>query len=151
MAWTSSTPRSTSFIEDAAPYRWDQALYADPALAGMVARFQARVAHGSTEAMRAEMDAQGVQGALVVAPAIHGHEPSYSVDAYRRHPDRFRVVGRVDATRDDIEDALSAWGAHPAFVGRASRSRRPRRSSGSSPATTTGCWPRPGAPACGCG
>jgi hypothetical protein len=41
------------FTEDAAPYPWDQALYADPALAGMIARFQARAAHGSIEAMLA--------------------------------------------------------------------------------------------------
>jgi predicted TIM-barrel fold metal-dependent hydrolase len=105
------------YTEDAAPYPWDQALYGNPALADMIGRFQARVAHGSIEAMLAEMDAQAVQGALVVAPAIHGYDASYSVEAYRRHPDRFRVVGRVDAGRDDIEDALAAWGADPAFVG----------------------------------
>ncbi len=105
------------YTEDAAPYPWDKALYADPAQAGMIGRFRARVSHGSTEAMLAEMDAQQVQGALVVSPAIHGYDTSYSVDAYRRHPQRFRVVGRVDSSRDDIEDALSAWGADPAFVG----------------------------------
>jgi L-fuconolactonase len=105
------------YTTDADPYPWDQALYEDPAQAGMIRRFQDRLAHGSTEAMLAEMDAQQVQGALVVSPAIHGYDPSYSVDAYRRHPDRFRVVGRVDSGREDIEDALAAWGADPAFVG----------------------------------
>ena len=63
------------------------------------------------------MDAQGVQGALVVSPAIYGYDDAYSRDAHARSPDRFRVVGRVDSGRDDIEDAVAALAADPAYVG----------------------------------
>ena len=67
----------------------------------------------------------------MVAPAIHGYDASYSVDAHRRHPDRFRVVGRIDSARDDIDDALAAWGADPAFVGLRLSLTAPPRSIGS--------------------
>src|SRR5262249_16349289 len=30
---------------------------------------------------------------------------------------RFRVIGRVDADRADIEDHLASWGEHPGIVG----------------------------------
>jgi hypothetical protein len=32
---------------------------------------------------------------------------------WRSHPDRFRVVGLVDADRDDIEDHVASWGRPP--------------------------------------
>jgi predicted TIM-barrel fold metal-dependent hydrolase len=105
------------FTEDGPRYPWDAALYDDPARAGMIARFRERLPHGPTEAMLAEMDAEGVQGALVVSPSIYAGDPSYSVDAWRAHPDRFRVIGLVDAERDDIEDHLASWGEHPGIVG----------------------------------
>jgi L-fuconolactonase len=105
------------FAEDAEPWPWDQALYAQPAAAAMVARYAGHVHRGTIEALVAAMDAHGVHGALAVAPAIHGFDPSYSVEAWRRHPDRFRVVGRVDAAREDADDLLAAWGEDPAFVG----------------------------------
>jgi predicted TIM-barrel fold metal-dependent hydrolase len=105
------------FGESDARYPWDPAVLADPSLAAMRERFLAHVPDASVEAMLAEMDAQGVQGALVVTPAIYGYDNSYSVDAYRSHPDRFRVVGRVDSSRADVAETLEAWEADPAFVG----------------------------------
>jgi predicted TIM-barrel fold metal-dependent hydrolase len=67
--------------------------------------------------MLAVMDAHGVHGALVVSPSIYGFDNRYSLEAWERHPARFRVVGRVDSRREDVEDVLAAWGDHPAFVG----------------------------------
>jgi predicted TIM-barrel fold metal-dependent hydrolase len=100
-----------------ARYAWDPGVLADPSLAAMCERYRAHVPDGSVEAMLAEMDAHGVQGALVVTPAIYGYDNAYSVDACRSHPDRFRVVGRVDSSRADVAETLEAWGADPAFVG----------------------------------
>jgi predicted TIM-barrel fold metal-dependent hydrolase len=98
-------------------YPWDPVVLSDPSLRRMRERFEAHVPIASTEAVLAQMDAHGVRGALVVAPSVHGYDPSYSVDAYLAHPDRFRVVGRVDPARADVEEHLQAWGADPAFVG----------------------------------
>lgn len=96
---------------------WDAAVLADPSLAAMRKRFADRADGASPEAMLALMDEHGVAGALVVAPAIYGDDLSYSRDAYAAHPDRFRVVGRVDSARPDLDDALARLGADPAFVG----------------------------------
>jgi len=98
-------------------YPWDPAVLADPSLAAMRERFAARAPGASPEAMLALMDAHGVQGALVVAPAIYGDDLRYSRDAYVEHPDRFRVVGRVDSDRADLDDVLAQLGADPAYVG----------------------------------
>lgn len=105
------------FARDSERYPWDPAVKADPSLAAMRERFNARAAGASPEAMLALMDAHGVQGALVVSPAIYGDDLSYSRDAYAAHPDRFRVVGRVDSARDDVEEALAELGADPSVVG----------------------------------
>ena len=105
------------YAADSARHPWDPAVLADPTLAAMRARFQSHIPHASTEAMLALMDAHHVHGALVVSPSIYGYDNSYSIAAYEQHPDRFRVVGRIDSAREDIEDALAAWGANPAFVG----------------------------------
>jgi predicted TIM-barrel fold metal-dependent hydrolase len=88
-------------------YPWDPAVLADPSLAAMRARFEAHAPGASPEAMLALMDEHGVQGALVVAPAIYGDDLAYSRDAYAAHPDRFRVVGRVDAARADLTEVLA--------------------------------------------
>jgi predicted TIM-barrel fold metal-dependent hydrolase len=98
-------------------YPWDPAVVADPSLAAMRARFEDHAANASPEAMLAVMDAHRVHGALVVSPSIYGYDNRYSLDAWERHPDRFRVVGRVDSRRGDIEDVLAVWSANPAFVG----------------------------------
>jgi L-fuconolactonase len=105
------------FAVDGARHPWDPAVLADPSLAAMRARFEAHAAGASPDAMLALMDAHGVSGALVVSPSIYGYDNRYSLDAWERHPERFRVVGRVDSAREDIGDVLAAWSAHPAFVG----------------------------------
>jgi predicted TIM-barrel fold metal-dependent hydrolase len=105
------------FAENSDRYPWDPAVLADPSLAAMRERFAARAPGASPEAMLALMDAHGVQGALVVAPAIYGDDLRYSRDAHAAHPDRFRVVGRVDPARDDVDELLTELGADPAYVG----------------------------------
>jgi predicted TIM-barrel fold metal-dependent hydrolase len=83
----------------------------------MRTRFREHLAQASTEAMLGLMTSEGVNGALVVSPSIYGYDNSYSVGAWERHPDRFRVVGRVDSARPDIEEVLARWGADQAYVG----------------------------------
>jgi predicted TIM-barrel fold metal-dependent hydrolase len=105
------------FAEHSDRHPWDPAVLADPSLAAMRERFRAHAPGASPEAMLALMDEHGVQGALVVAPAIYGDDLRYSRAAYAAHPDRFRVVGRVDSAREDLDDVLAELGADPAFVG----------------------------------
>jgi L-fuconolactonase len=105
------------FADDDPQYPWDPAVLADPALEAMRTRFRQHLAKGSIEAMLRLMDSEGVHGALVVSPSIYGYDNSYSVAAWETHPDRFRVVGRVDSAAPDVEDLLAQWGADPAYVG----------------------------------
>jgi predicted TIM-barrel fold metal-dependent hydrolase len=105
------------FAEPSERHPWDPAVLADPSLAAMRDRFRERAAGASPEAMLALMDEHGVQGALVVAPAVYGDDLRYSRDAYAAHPQRFRVVGRVDSARADLTEALQELGADPGVVG----------------------------------
>lgn len=105
------------FADHSERHPWNAAVLADPSLEAMRTRYRERADRASAEAMLALMDREGVHGALVVSPSIYGYDTSFSVDAWKRRPSRFRVVGRVDPARPDIEDLLASWGAHPAYVG----------------------------------
>jgi L-fuconolactonase len=105
------------FAPPSGEYPWDPAVLADPSLEAMRARYHAHFADATPEAMLAAMDANGVTGALVVSPSVYGYDSAYSVAAYQQHPDRFRVIGRIDPERSDVEDVIASWKADPAFVG----------------------------------
>jgi L-fuconolactonase len=103
------------FEANGSRYPWDPAVLREPKYAGMCGRFRA---HSATPAEAlATFDEHGVRGALVVTPGIYGFDNSYSTDAYQLAPDRFRVVGLLDSSRLDVEDAVAACAANPAFVG----------------------------------
>ncbi|KUO53695.1 MAG: hypothetical protein APF78_05405 [Sphingomonadales bacterium BRH_c3] len=69
------------------------------------------------EEMVAAMDRAGVDGALLVPTSHYGWDNSYSVEAARKWPERFRVVGRVEPFADDVEARMQAWAAEPMAVG----------------------------------
>jgi predicted TIM-barrel fold metal-dependent hydrolase len=123
------------FAPSSEDYPWDAAVLADPSLEAMRARYRAHFADATPAAMLAVMDANGVSGALVVSPSVYGYDPGYSLAAYRLHPDRFRVIGRVDSARPDVEDVLAGWRDDPAFVG--------FRLTLWTAAAMTACWPGP--------
>jgi predicted TIM-barrel fold metal-dependent hydrolase len=56
--------------------------------------------------MLSRMDAAGVSAALLVTIAAYAPDNSYALEAASAHPDRFAVVGRVDAGAADIEDRV---------------------------------------------
>ncbi len=87
----------------------------EPLYEGMRGRFKA--ASATPAEVLATLDEHGVHGALVVTPGIYGVDNSYSTDAHRLAPDRFRVVGLLDSSGDDVEDVVSAFAADPAYVG----------------------------------
>jgi L-fuconolactonase len=83
--------------------------------AGMRGRYAGRSARPAE--VLAALDAHGVRGAVIVTPSVYGFDNGFSLEAYALAPDRFRVVGLVDASGDDVEEAVDAWAAHPAAVG----------------------------------
>jgi predicted TIM-barrel fold metal-dependent hydrolase len=83
--------------------------------AGMRGRYAGRSARPAE--VLAALDEHGVYGAVIVSPSVYGYDMSFSLEAYELAPERFRVVGLVDAAREDVEDAVATWAAHPAAVG----------------------------------
>lgn len=82
----------------------------------------AAVLHGPDQVtgdeMVAAMDAVGVDGALLVSPwTMYRFDPSYALDVYVAHSDRFAVIKPVDPRRDDVGDVVDAWAEEPGAVG----------------------------------
>jgi L-fuconolactonase len=63
------------------------------------------------------MDTARVDAALLVTPAVYGADNSYTLEAAALHPDRFAVVGRVDAQALDIADTMATWRTQPGMLG----------------------------------
>jgi predicted TIM-barrel fold metal-dependent hydrolase len=70
----------------------------------------------SEEDLIAEMDAAGVDRAVIVPPSWEGDRNDLALAAARRHPDRFAVMGRPPvAERDPL--VLDGWRAQPGMLG----------------------------------
>lgn len=77
-------------------------------------------AHGpssvSAERVVSEMDRNGVDRAILVPPSFEGDRNDLCLEAARRYPERFRVVGRVSLEVPD-RGVVEAWEAEAAMVG----------------------------------
>lgn len=63
------------------------------------------------------MDAAGVDRAVVVPPSWVGDRNDYALEAARRHPARFAVMGRFPLDRPDAAARLAGWRAQPGMLG----------------------------------
>lgn len=63
------------------------------------------------------MDANGVDGAVLVSFKVYGWDNAYALAAAEARPDRFRVVGRIDPLRPDLGEAAQELAAREAVVG----------------------------------
>ena len=68
--------------------------------------------------MVAEMDAAGVDGAILVSPfAMYRYDASYALEVHKRHPDRFALVKPVDPFDPAVADIIAEWKGTPGCVG----------------------------------
>jgi L-fuconolactonase len=68
--------------------------------------------------MVAEMDAVGVDGAILVSPfAMYRYDASYALEVRERHPGRFALVKPVDPADPAVADIIAAWKGTPGAVG----------------------------------
>jgi L-fuconolactonase len=68
--------------------------------------------------MVAEMDALGIDGAVLVSAfAMYRYDASYALDVRARHPGRFAVVKPVDPSDPDVADIIADWKRTPGCVG----------------------------------
>jgi predicted TIM-barrel fold metal-dependent hydrolase len=74
--------------------------------------------HGfSGEEMLQEMDAAGVDRAVIVPPTWAGDDNTWALGVASRYPDRFAVVGRFDATARGARHQLARWLDQPHMLG----------------------------------
>ena len=64
-----------------------------------------------------EMDAGGVQRAVIVPPSWEGERNDLALEAARLHPDRFAVMGRLDTEVPAARGVLATWRRQPGMLG----------------------------------
>ncbi len=69
------------------------------------------------DTMIARMDAAGIHRAIVVPPSFEGDRNDVALDAVRRYPDRFAVMGRVPLHERAAPDVLERWREQPCMLG----------------------------------
>lgn len=66
----------------------------------------------------AEMASAGVDGAVIHPPSSLGEAPNaLAVEAVRRHPDKFCIVGHFDLQSPDRENIVAHWRERPGMLG----------------------------------
>ena len=71
----------------------------------------------SGEEMLAEMDAAGVDRAVIVPPSWIGENNATGLEAAAKYPARFAVMGRFDPTAPDGRTQLDGWLKQPGMLG----------------------------------
>jgi predicted TIM-barrel fold metal-dependent hydrolase len=63
------------------------------------------------------MDEAGVDRVVIVTPALLGHRNDYSLEAARRYPGRFAVMGRIDQRNPAAAALLPKWKEQRGMLG----------------------------------
>ena len=64
------------------------------------------------------MDANGVEGALLISPyTIYGYDPSYVLSVWDQYPDRFGLIRPFDPRSERVADEVAEWTSLPGAVG----------------------------------
>lgn len=64
-----------------------------------------------------QMEAAGVQRALLVPPRIEGGRNELSLEAAKRYPGHFAVMGKLDPDAADSREKMATWRAQPGMLG----------------------------------
>jgi predicted TIM-barrel fold metal-dependent hydrolase len=63
------------------------------------------------------MDEAGVDRAVIVPPSWEGDRNDYALEAVRRYPTRFAVMGRIPLTESKTAEQFADWKKQPGMVG----------------------------------
>ena len=69
------------------------------------------------EMVLVEMDAAGVDRAVIVPPSWEGDRNDLAIEAARQHPDRFAVMGRLAVERPESRALIADWKRQPGMLG----------------------------------
>lgn len=102
------------FIADAQVHIWAANTPERPWRAGQ--RVHREVPLGADELLR-EMDAAGVHRTVLVPPSLDADRNDLVLEAARLHPDRFAVMGRLDAAAPGARSLIATWCRQPGMLG----------------------------------
>ena len=71
----------------------------------------------SAEEMLSEMQAAGVDRAVLVPPTYVGEGNETAIEVQQKYPTRFAIMGRFDIRRPDMKEALALWKDQPGMLG----------------------------------
>ena len=80
-------------------------------------RAAAHRADMTADVLLGEMSDAGVDRAVIVPPLFEGYRNDYGLETARSHPDRFRVMARLDLDAPDLVERLDAMVAEPLVPG----------------------------------
>lgn len=81
---------------------------------------------GADELLR-DMDAAGVQRAVLVPPSLDANRNDLVLEAARLHPDRFAAMGRLDIKAPGARGLIANWRKQPGMLGLRYSFNRPQR------------------------
>jgi L-fuconolactonase len=64
-----------------------------------------------------EMKSAGVDRVVIVPPSLDRTRNDLALEAARSHPDRFAVMGKIDAAAPESRGALATWREQPGMLG----------------------------------
>jgi L-fuconolactonase len=73
--------------------------------------------HYGYEELIAGMDQAGVDRAILVPPSFDADRNDYVIEAVKKHPDRFAVMGRVSLQGGGGKGLLKGWKTQPGMLG----------------------------------
>lgn len=71
----------------------------------------------AAETLLFQMDLSGVAGAILVPPSWEGDRNDLALDAARRYPDRFAVMGRFPLQDGPAPQSVANWTQQPGMLG----------------------------------
>jgi predicted TIM-barrel fold metal-dependent hydrolase len=101
-------------IVDAQVHLWKAETPDRPWVPGMVPQLPEPF---TIEKLSPMMDEAGVDRVVIVPPSWEGDRVDYALEAAKRHPDRFAVMGRIPLKNPQSVDLLPRWKDQPGMLG----------------------------------
>ena len=120
-------------IVDAQIHLWTQGLPTNPA--------HRQVPHYTAEECLREMDAGGVDAALIHPPGWDANSGAVAEDAARKYPGRFAILGNFPLDKPESRALVAGWKARPGMLGLRFALLAPHQRSWPTDGTMDWLWP----------
>lgn len=114
MAETKSKPAGRRMIVDSQVHLWNANTPERPWVPGLPPQLPEPF---TVEKLLPMMDESGVDRAIVVPPSWVGDRLDEALEAAKRYPNRFAVMGRIPLKKPQTPDELARWKAQPGLLG----------------------------------